>query len=1808
MKVKRIIYILILISIMFTNFAFSTEQSTLEDMEKNKILVTDYGAKGDGITDDTVAIKNALAAIQEGQTLYFPKGEYIISSVLSIKSSNITIQGENGTIIRYPDGSDKSGGVFMIHTANIKNSIENVTFDNIAIDGNKDNRTGTGTGYGIGIIRYTKDYEVKNISIINCKIYDMPGRAISISGCKENKEGDEEDPLYKLGTTTYTQRSTIYDDLIANNTLNGYENINERDYKVRYPVVNTLIQNCYIDNTACGINQNTTDGTRIINNTISNSTKVENITVDYSDNCEVIGNTLLAYNGGCGNIGTDESNNCIIKDNFIDNTNAEVGDLYNVGICHNSAAGSSDNYIIENNTIIGANYGIWLKDHRKYITENNVTYINGGSRAGQNFYLINNTIKDCKTYGIRVDEMTGPTYLINNDISNAQEDASYEDIFINEYNYMERFNETNSINNVWKINTLWTKEEKETTITIQSDRILKELEHWTLSDDGYSLTTTYTSNDTAYKTTDVEEMIEIKDENDNTYEVELSTSTYLGNIDNEYLPIIGSSSSGVSMRGGYSDYDINQTGKYEQKDTSLYYLTDESKEECDGDNLYFVFENIKPTDEVEFYINDSYLNESSDSKDGKGYYGLSLKYSEGSDEFVLSLIHHPTRSATIKQFLAVTEKTKDTYKVTIRFNRYLVHRSANELKICVSIKDEKKQETELMFENTAIDNIETWKNIKLTPDNIVTYESDIIQNLIENKEKIEAQGVKKSGEEENVIDLMIFMGQSNMVGVGGINLPTEEKIEPIKDEDGNTINKEFKLYADTDQKEENPRITDISEPFGLYQNRKADGTLSQSSGSMVTALTNAYYKETGVPVVAISSSVGGMSVYSWWNKDTGEDTGLQDAITKYTAAVEYLTEKGYVIRNKYMVWCQGENDSGTQAIIPVVTSSYYEKYLQEGTSYADKLETIINTMSNISNGNNETIGIDKAFLVRIGHKSGSYAIYDDIMEIQTKLCQENSNVVLASTAFTPLSLCKTTIWNGTGYEYQYMMRNDLLHYHQQAYNLVGYDAGKNIAYYANTGLEPILVDYSVNTEKNTLEDTTYIGYRKVTVNAIPLRKKVAVNVSGNDVDSDIIGYKYSIDGINYTEMIRKQDEYLFEDLSPNTEYTIYAKPVCKDGAILEVVSTKTKTQEENDKIGKIVNVTEYGAIPNDEEPDDAAIRKALDQCEEKDTLYFPEGTYLVESTITISKDNLTILGENLTNEDGNIKDKTIFKYIGSGTSKSVFNVSSTTKSIEGVTFKNISIDGNKDKRAGTENKYEALKEVWGEGYGEGRGIRIYRVSAEYVISDIQVVNCHIYDTPSRAVTILGQAKEIENYDSGYTGDKKYEDTDKRESNIMYPVYATVIKNCNIERCGGGVNQKYANGTQIINNTIYNTIAENITMDYTDNGITIGNNIGTIHGGCGNIGTDATNNCIIMGNYIDGTGNSFEIKGKLTANSIFNVGICHNSYAGKSNNYTIANNTIVNTYYGIWLKDHREYVFGNYGSRAGSNFVLLNNTISDSINREKVDYLNITYSPCNLRIDEMLGATYVSNNKYETSQIIDKSDNIIFSGNNSNENKSIKNISIKTPIKDIYVQNTESLDVTGGVLLVNYTDGTSQEVNITKDMISGFDNTLVGTNTLTLTYKGNQEYTFDIDGSQKSIYEEMKVSFNVYIIQINTYIFNNNHITGILPNTKFSEFIKNIDTNMEVKIVDRDANTINDENALISTGMNVVLQGKSLYRTVVEGDVNSDGIIDISDLGVLAAHIVKSNSLENEYLLAGDLNNDGIVDISDLSIVSRAITQ
>lgn len=251
----------------------------------------------------------------------------------------------------------------------------------------------------------------------------------------------------------------------------------------------------------------------------------------------------------------------------------------------------------------------------------------------------------------------------------------------------------------------------------------------------------------------------------------------------------------------------------------------------------------------------------------------------------------------------------------------------------------------------------------------------------------------------DTVDLFIFMGQSNMTGRG-------------------TASQAPSLYdgAGYEYKTVNNKLSILSEPFGKGQNSGSLSNYNMETGSLVTAFANEYYEDTGIPIVAVAATRVGSGSGMW------STTYVKEAASRYKETVSYLKKKGIKVRNKYMVWYQGENDVFA---------------FKSGSTYKKEVKQVYKTM--------KKAGVSKCLLIRIGLKSyPTKKAYKAILKAQTNLCKKNSNFVLISTKATRLK--------------SKYFQSDGIHLTQAGLNLVGANAGYFAAKYSKTKKDPSMKD------------------------------------------------------------------------------------------------------------------------------------------------------------------------------------------------------------------------------------------------------------------------------------------------------------------------------------------------------------------------------------------------------------------------------------------------------------------------------------------------------------------------------------------------------------------------------------------------------------------------------------------------------------------------------------------------------------------------------------------------------------------------------
>ncbi|WP_409340405.1 glycosyl hydrolase family 28-related protein [Paenibacillus sp. MBLB4367] len=118
-------------------------------IETEYLSVKWFGAKGDGSTDDTQRIRDAINAVSAmgGGTVFFPRGTYIVAPSLSSRidlKSNVNLLGEGtNSVIKVKNNAGDYWTIFgTMNPASAR--VENVRIAHLCIDQNVDNNTSCG--------------------------------------------------------------------------------------------------------------------------------------------------------------------------------------------------------------------------------------------------------------------------------------------------------------------------------------------------------------------------------------------------------------------------------------------------------------------------------------------------------------------------------------------------------------------------------------------------------------------------------------------------------------------------------------------------------------------------------------------------------------------------------------------------------------------------------------------------------------------------------------------------------------------------------------------------------------------------------------------------------------------------------------------------------------------------------------------------------------------------------------------------------------------------------------------------------------------------------------------------------------------------------------------------------------------------------------------------------------------------------------------------------------------------------------------------------------------------------------------------------------------------------------------------------------------------------------------------------------------------------------------------------------------------------------------------------------------------------
>lgn len=248
------------------------------------------------------------------------------------------------------------------------------------------------------------------------------------------------------------------------------------------------------------------------------------------------------------------------------------------------------------------------------------------------------------------------------------------------------------------------------------------------------------------------------------------------------------------------------------------------------------------------------------------------------------------------------------------------------------------------------------------------------------------------------VDLIIFSGQSNMMGHGSAS-----KAVTL------TEGAAYEYKSVTDKK----KLSILKEPFGYGQDsgNLVNGELC--TGSMVSAFCNAYYAQTKTPVVAVAASKLGSGSVGW------STIFYRDVEKRIKQSVKAVKRMGLKIDHCYLVWMHGEND------------------VCAGTSASQYTKRIGGMLKRIT----KDTAVEKCMLIQTGqyvYNIGAEDLADpaEIFAAQKQICNKYKEVILISSKASRLSK-------------SYYL-SDMLHFNQKGLNLIGKEAGRNAGKYTKS--------------------------------------------------------------------------------------------------------------------------------------------------------------------------------------------------------------------------------------------------------------------------------------------------------------------------------------------------------------------------------------------------------------------------------------------------------------------------------------------------------------------------------------------------------------------------------------------------------------------------------------------------------------------------------------------------------------------------------------------------------------------------------------
>jgi hypothetical protein len=417
---------------------------TAQAKMRESVSVKDFGATGDGVTDDTAAIQAALtAAGANDAAVIFPFGEYLVTSGLNVPA-NVKIEGNNSTVktnsafnlFTFADGGGISNtiligsvlaGVYSAASSAIKASgtnnhpaaptyiagpiVENCTINNF--------------GYMGVSLAYVKEAKIKNNKMLNIGYAGVGGVSCNdtivdgntITAVTPGSPGgdaygifiDRENGLAETSDPR-SYRCIITNNIVKNVTVSFGSNGQGIDTHagVDFVIDGNVVQDCqygiFITSSVIGALGQQLGALRCVvsNNTISggntgygimvNGANNGGVLVEHTRDCVISGNTISGF-GSAGDVSIGAlqlqwTKDTIVSGNIIKNSRVNCVNLNgpNIGV---NISGNIFIDPFDNAVTSPACIRVRSDDNRGYIGNNTYRYENGALGT----YVATNSIR-----------------------------------------------------------------------------------------------------------------------------------------------------------------------------------------------------------------------------------------------------------------------------------------------------------------------------------------------------------------------------------------------------------------------------------------------------------------------------------------------------------------------------------------------------------------------------------------------------------------------------------------------------------------------------------------------------------------------------------------------------------------------------------------------------------------------------------------------------------------------------------------------------------------------------------------------------------------------------------------------------------------------------------------------------------------------------------------------------------------------------------------------------------------------------------------------------------------------------------------------------------------------------------------------------------------------------------------------------------------------------------------------------------------------------------------------------------------------